>query len=208
MQLVLIMLFIAVHGTYCLPVKQTVAVLRLTSENNLAQDARQYDSNSRNEQFNVSEEMIIFHRKKHVRRDLSSRNQNKTKFFVLCVLKKDGKCIRRKRFGMWNSSTSPKLKSWIHYTLVIAEILNSGTLVIELHFSSRYVIDELRWKPWQHQLHPMRTRILLCCAVVMVTVISTTRIGCPSKSEGAQMWKISVSPSTPSDMACFRIVYT
>ena len=43
-----------------------------------------------------------------VRRNTNTGGQ--VKFFKLCVAKKDGKCLRRKRFGMWNGARGPSEK--------------------------------------------------------------------------------------------------
>ena len=46
-----------------------------------------------------------------VRRNTNTGNTGgQVKFFKLCVAKKDGKCLRRKRFGMWNGARGPSEK--------------------------------------------------------------------------------------------------
>lgn len=54
-------------------------------------------------------DLLVVHVKRHVRRDLSANDQRKgrTNFFKLCVVKKNGKCVRKKTFGMWNASSGP-----------------------------------------------------------------------------------------------------
>ena len=53
---------------------------------------------------------VIITPMKRIRRDLPPQQQQqkerdgKTQFFKLCVTVKNGKCIRKKIFGMWNSS--------------------------------------------------------------------------------------------------------
>uniref|UniRef100_A0A7M5WJP4 Uncharacterized protein n=1 Tax=Clytia hemisphaerica TaxID=252671 RepID=A0A7M5WJP4_9CNID len=46
-----------------------------------------------------------------VRRNTNIENkEGQVKFFKLCVAMKDGKCLRRKRFGMWNGARGPSEK--------------------------------------------------------------------------------------------------
>lgn len=56
-------------------------------------------------------------RRIHIRRRRSRRAELKvsdvkkygrTTYFKLCVLMKNGKCIRKKRFGMWNTAKGPE----------------------------------------------------------------------------------------------------
>ena len=62
----------------------------------------------------VHSDAIIITPIRRIRRDVAQLKPNgdgKTRFFKLCVTVKNGKCIRKKLFGMWNSSRgSPDAK--------------------------------------------------------------------------------------------------
>ena len=65
----------------------------------------------------VHSDAIIITPIRRIRRDAAQQQQpkpngvGKTRFFKLCVTVKNGKCIRKKLFGMWNSSRgSPNAK--------------------------------------------------------------------------------------------------
>lgn len=114
MHLFLIILFVFhLEDVFCLPANERVVVLRsgdhISNEDN-RQPSASVDK-SLQPRLLPEEEMIVVHRRKHVRRDLNvnEEKQGKATFFQLCVLKKGGKCLRKKKFGMWNSARGPGL---------------------------------------------------------------------------------------------------
>lgn len=83
-----------------------VADREMTKTVNRRQIGKQFQQQQQQES-DYSDAIIISSIKRfRVRRDAAPEQQKdgKTRFFKLCVAVKNGKCIRKKRFGMWNAS--------------------------------------------------------------------------------------------------------
>lgn len=111
-------IFAAMQMVSCMPSKRVVMVWRhmlpevadnkISKVENRGKIGKKFIQQQQLLETNHSDAIIISPLRR-IRRDVAQQQQKingdgKTRFFKLCVTVKNGKCIRKKLFGMWNAS--------------------------------------------------------------------------------------------------------